>query len=100
MIPPMTKIAAPIQPTKSAGPKVYLKIENSYVIETVVGDKMSQYTFILIDVYLGVRAPVSPPMFAPPNILNPPSAYVVNRKLCTIKLAKADTPAMPQTPKM
>lgn len=28
----------------------------------------------------------------------PLSAYVVNRKLCTIRLAKADTPAIPQTP--
>ncbi len=53
---------------------------------------------MLIWLYLGVKDPVSPPIPPPPNVLNPPSAYVVNRKLCTIKLAKADTPAMPQTP--
>lgn len=41
---------------------------------------------------------MSPPTPAPPYMLNPPSAYVVNRKLCTIRLAKADTPAMPHTP--
>lgn len=43
--------------------------------------------------YRGVRVPVSPPV-----LLNP-LANVVNWKLCTIRLANADTPAMPQTPK-
>lgn len=51
---------------------------------------------ILIQIYLGVRVPVSPPIPPPPN--NPPSAYVVKRKLWTIKLAKAETPTMAHTP--
>lgn len=49
--------------------------------------------------YLGVRPPDSPPISDPPNTPYPLSAYVVNRKLCTMRLAKADTPAMPHTPK-
>lgn len=53
---------------------------------------------ILTQIYLGVRVPVSPPTPPPPNTLNPPSAYVVKRKLWTIKLAKAETPAMAHTP--
>ncbi|TNN39682.1 hypothetical protein EYF80_050159 [Liparis tanakae] len=76
MIPPMNKMAPPIHPTKRAGPKVYLK-ENC-------GDPESP--------------PIPPPLIPIPPPLSPLLAYDVNRKLCTTKFAKADTPAMAQIP--
>lgn len=101
MIPPMTRMAPPIQPTKRAGPNVYLqesKESSDRYPKTLRNNTLNVYT-ILMRLHLGVRDPIIPVTPPPPNVPNPSSVYIVNRKLCTIKLAKADTPAMPHTPK-
>lgn len=99
--PPMTRMAPPIQPMKRAGPNVYLQEskESSDRYPKTLRNNTLNVDMILMRLHLGVSGPiilVAPP---PPNMPNS-SVYIVNRKLCTIKLAKADTPAMPHTPKM
>lgn len=96
MTPPMTRMAPPIQPTKRAGPNVYLQEskESSDRYHKTLRNNTPNVDTILMQLHLGAIDPIIPA--APPP--NPSSMYVVNRKLRTIKLAKADTPAMPHTP--
>lgn len=92
MTPPMTRMAPPIHPTKRAGPNVYLRR-----IQRVRRPKLN-VEMVLVWHHLGVWAPISPATASPPTTPKPSSVYVTKRKLCTIRLAKADTPAMPHPP--
>lgn len=96
MTPPTTRMAPPIHPTKRAGPNVYLRrIQRA---KQKVRRPELNVEVALVWHHLGVWAPISPATASPPTTPKPSSVYVTKRKLCTIRLAKADTPAMPHPP--